>query len=100
MLSPFLPNFTLEYKAGVRNQAAGFLSRSPVGQNQESGSQNRVMHIEVEDSGTTMDKVQASQTDDPELLMLIDYLERQVLPENPVAARRVVAQAVKGYYCT
>jgi len=100
MLSPFLPNLTLEYKAGVRNQAADSLSRSPVGQNQESGSQNRVMHIEVEDSGTTMDKVQASQTDDPELLMLIDYLERQVLPENPVAARRVAAQAVKRYYCT
>jgi len=56
------------------------------------------MYIEVEDSGTTMDKVQESQRDDPELLILIDYLERQVSLEDPVAARRVAAQAVKRYY--
>ena len=45
----------------MSKQAADSLSHSPVGQYQVFGSQNRVMHIEVEDSGTTMDKVQASQ---------------------------------------
>ena len=90
-LSPFLPNLTLEHKAGTSNQAADALSRSPV-------SQDQVLHIKVEDSGTTMHKVQASQRDDPALLMLIEYLERQVLPEDQVAAKKVVAQAVKGFY--
>jgi len=56
-----------------------------------------MMHIEVEGRGSMMDKVQASQRDDPELIMLIDYLEQQLLPEDPVAARKVAARAVKGY---
>ena len=50
------------------NQVADALSMSPI-------SQDQVLHIEVEGSGTTTDKVQASQRDDPELLIVIEYLE-------------------------
>ena len=32
------------------------------------------------------------------LLQLIDYMEHQALLEDPVAAKKVVTQALKGYY--
>jgi len=60
--SPFLPNLTLEHKAGVTNQAVDatcFMERNVTHGNR----------------GATMDKVQPSQRDDSELLVLIEYLE-------------------------
>ena len=60
-LSPFLPNLTLEHKPGKANQAAHALSRSPL-------SQDKVLHIEVEEMGSMMRRIQASQREDSDLL--------------------------------
>lgn len=90
-LAPFLPSLTLKHKPGLVNQAADALSRSPM-------EQNRVQHIELEIEGSMMMKVQMSQKEGPELWLLIEYMAHQTLPEDPVTAKKIVTQALKGYY--
>ena len=88
-LSPFLPNLIIEHKPGTANQAADALSRSPL---------DRVLHIEVEAMGSTLRRTQESQREDADLLQLIEYMEHRSLPEDPVTAKMIVTQALKGYY--
>ena len=90
-LAPFLPNLILKYKPGTTNQAADALSRAPL-------SPEKVMHIEMEVVGLLTRKIQTSQREDTDLLRLIEYLENGSLPEDPVAAKKIATQALKGYY--
>ena len=90
-LSPFLPNLILKYKPGTTNQAADALSRAPL-------SPGKVMHIEMEVVGSLTSKIQESQREDKDLLQLIEYMENGSLPEDPVAAKKIATQALKGYY--
>ena len=81
----------LKYKPGTTNQAVDALSRAPL-------SPEKVMHIEMEVVGSLTKKVQTSQREDTDLLQLIEYLENGSLPEDPVAAKKIATQALKGYY--
>ena len=45
-----------------------------------------------------MSRIQASQKEDSELLQLIEYLDHQALPQDPITAKKIVTQALKGYY--
>ena len=90
-LAPFLPNLRLEHKPGTANQAALTLSRLPQ-------SQDRVLQIEVGMAGSMMSRIQAAQKEDSELLQLIAYLDHQALPQDPIMAKMIVTQALKGYY--
>ena len=90
-LSPFLPNLILKYKPGTTNQAADALSQAPL-------SPGKVMHIEMEVVGSLTSKIQESQREDKDLLQLIEYMENGSLPEDPVAAKKIATQALKGYY--
>ena len=88
-LAPFLPNLTLEHKPGTANQPADALSRLPK-------SQDRVLQIEVDVVGSTMNRIQASQKEDSEVLQLIEYLDHQALLQDPITAKKIVTQALKG----
>ena len=90
-LAPFLPNLILKHKPGTANQAADALSRAPL-------SPERVMHIEMEAVGSLTRRIQTSQREDADLSQLIEYMGHGSLPEDPVAAKKVATQALKGYY--
>ena len=45
-----------------------------------------------------MSRIQAAQKEDSELLQLIAYLDHQALPQDPIMAKKIVTQALKGYY--
>ena len=90
-LAPFLPNLILKHKLGTANQAADALSRAPL-------SPERMMHIEMEAVGSLTRRIQTSQREDAELSQLIEYMGHGSLPEDPVAAKKVATQALKGYY--
>ena len=90
-LAQFLPNLILKHKPGTANQAADALSRAPL-------SPERVMHIEMEAVGSLTRRIQTSQKEDADLSQLIEYMGHGSLPEDPVAAKKVATQALKGYY--
>ena len=73
-LSQYLPNVTLEHKAGSTNKAADAFSRAPVGKAVSKVEEPTVIfHVGTE---TIMGKVRRFQGNDQELAQLIDYLER------------------------
>jgi len=90
-LSPFLPNVELQHKPGTANQAADALSRAPVRKKQ-------VLHIEMESVGSMMQKARDNQRDDTELSQLMDSLEHNALLDDTALAKKVTANAQKGYY--
>ena len=45
-----------------------------------------------------MSRIQAAQKEDFELLPLIAYLDHQALPQDPIMVKKIVTQALKGYY--
>ena len=45
-----------------------------------------------------MRRIQSSQREDSELSQLIEYMEHRSLPEDPVMAKKIATQALKGYY--
>ena len=45
-----------------------------------------------------MSRIQAAHKEDSELLPLIAYLDHQALPQDPIMAKKIVTQALKGYY--
>ena len=90
-LAPFLPNLRLEHKPGTANQAADALSRLPQ-------SQHRILQVEVGMAGAMMSRIQAAHKEDSELLQLTAYLDHQALPQDPIMAKKIVTQALKGYY--
>ena len=47
--------------------------------------------------GSMMRWIQSSQKEDSELSQLIEYMEHRSLPENPVTAKKIATQALKGY---
>ena len=48
--------------------------------------------------GSMMRWIQSSQKEDSELSQLIEYMEHRSSPEDPVTAKKIATQALKGYY--
>ena len=45
-----------------------------------------------------MRRIQSSQRENSELSQLIEYMEHRLLPEDPIMAKKIATQALKGYY--
>ena len=111
-------NLEIVYRAGRENSNADALSRAPVTQSTSdielvTGMQVATVHgMECEDllqldpdySPSTDSDLSTQQAADPECRVLLDFLQRGMLPEDPVEARKVAAQAtqfdvVQGVLC-
>jgi len=96
-ISRFLPTLRKEHKPGSANQVADALSRAPVQDSKDTSAEVlRVLQTQVDNP--VMSQVQAEQRQDPELLRILEYLEKQVLPEDPQEVRKVLTLASKGYF--
>ena len=88
-LARFLPTVKLEYKPGKTN-VADALSRAPVGKPEVHTVS---VHSELD---PLIKKIQEQQSSDVEVKQLLDYVDKKILPDDVIAAKRVVSQAHRG----
>ena len=91
-LARFLLTVKLEYKPGKTNVVADALSRAPVGKPEVH---TVLVHSELD---PLIKKIQEQQSSDVEVKQLLDYVDKKILPDDVIAAKRVVSQAHRGYY--
>ena len=87
-ISCFLPNFRIEHTPGSTNFA---LSRAPI----QTKEHSDVLRVAEKAKNPLISQVQAQQRQNPDLLSIIEYLENQVLPKNPLETKRVVSLQTK-----
>lgn len=90
-LARFLPTVKLEYKPAMANLIADALSRAPVG---EPEVHTVTVHDEQD---TVIVRIQEQQGSDAELKQLLDFVDKRILPNDNIAAKRVVSQGHRGY---
>ena len=98
-ISQYLPNLTFEYKPGKTNEAADALSRTPVKIEATPGSVCLVMQVVAEyPEETLLQNICTQQFKDKELVNIINYLEKKVLPTDVKEAQHTASVAKKRYF--
>ena len=97
-VSQYLPDLTLEHKPGKSNEAADALSRAPI---QMSTFDDMGMVLQIGPSHpeeTLLQNIHTQQSQDKEIVDVINYLEKKILPIDVKDAQHIAAIAKKGYF--
>ena len=98
-ISQYLPNLIFEYKPGKSNEAADALSRTPVKIEATPDSVCLVMQVVSEyPEETLLQNICTQQFKDKELVNIINYLEKKILPTDVKEAQHIATIAKKGYF--
>ena len=96
-LACFLPQLKIEHKPGSANVVADALSRAPLTETSQH-LPDKALLITDSNKDPALQQVQDEQRRDHDIAQLIDFLEAKKLPDDPEVAKRITAQARKGYY--
>ena len=96
-LAHFLPQLKIEHKPGSANVVADALSRAPLTETSQH-LPDKALLITDSSKDPALQQVQDEQRRDHDIAQLIDFLEAKKLPDDPEVAKRITAQARKGYY--
>ena len=96
-LTHFLPQLKIEHKPGSANVVAVALSRAPLTETSQH-LPDKALLITDSSKDPALQQAQDEQRRDHDIAQLIDFLEAKKLPDDPEVAKRITAQARKGYY--
>ena len=97
-VSQYLPNLTLEHKPGKSNEAADALSRAPI---QMSAPDDMGMVLQISSTHpeeTLLQSIRTQQSQDKEIVDVINYLEKKIIPTDAKDAQHIAAIVKKGYF--
>ena len=102
-ISQYLPHLMIEYKPGKSNEAADALSRAPAYTEEKSEHSDEIgMVLQITVSSypeeALLQSIQTQQSEDREIVDIINYLEKKILPTDSKEAKHMVAIAKKGYF--
>ena len=98
-ISQYLPNLTFEHKPGKSNEAADALSRAPVPMETAPDDVGMVLQIvSTYSEETLLQSIRTQQSGDKEIINIINYLEKKILPTDTKEAQHIAAIAKKGYF--
>ena len=95
----YLPNLTFEHIPGKSNEAADALSRAPVPMETAPDDIGMVLQIvSTYPEETLLQSIRTQQSGDKEIINIINYLEKKILPTDTKEAQHIAAIAKKGYF--
>ena len=98
-ISQYLPNLTFEHKPGKSNEAADALSRAPVPMETAPDDIGMILQIvSTYPKETLLQSIWTQQSEDKEIINIINYLEKKILPTDTKEAQHIAAIAKKGYF--
>ena len=98
-ISQYLPDLAFEYKPGKSNEAADALSRAPVQSGTTPDDTGMVLQVVAAyPEETLLQSIRTQQSEDKEIVNLINYLEKKMLPADGKEAQHTAAVAKKGYF--
>ena len=93
-ISQYLPNLTFEHKPGKSNEAADALSMETAPD--DVGMVLQIISTYPEE--TLLQSILTQQSGDKEIINIINYLEKKILPTDTKEAQHIAAIAKKGYF--